>query len=99
MDGSRSTPRRNRPEAAHFSGCLPQAPLHRPDRRLLRVEGHEAPRAKQPYAIAMNDGSPFGLAGLWENWSAPATGEWNRTFVVVTTYATTWSPKSMTACR
>jgi putative SOS response-associated peptidase YedK len=24
-------------------------------------------RAKQPYAIAMKDGSPFGLAGLWEN--------------------------------
>src|SRR4029453_17024965 len=23
---------------------------------------------KQPYAIAMKDGSPFGLAGLWENW-------------------------------
>ena len=23
-------------------------------------------RAKQPYAIAMKDGSPFGLAGLWE---------------------------------
>ena len=28
-----------------------------------RVEGA---RAKQPYAIAMKDGSPFGLAGLWE---------------------------------
>jgi putative SOS response-associated peptidase YedK len=25
-------------------------------------------RAKQPYAIAMKDGSPFGLAGVWENW-------------------------------
>src|SRR5678816_3010411 len=25
-------------------------------------------RAKQPYAVAMKDGSPFGLAGLWENW-------------------------------
>ena len=24
-------------------------------------------RAKQPYAIAMKDGSSFGLAGLWEN--------------------------------
>jgi putative SOS response-associated peptidase YedK len=22
-------------------------------------------KAKQPYAIAMNDGSPFGLGGLW----------------------------------
>ena len=33
-------------------------------------------RAKQPYAVAMKDGSPFGLGGLWENWKAPASGEW-----------------------
>jgi putative SOS response-associated peptidase YedK len=39
---------------------------------------------KQPYAIAMKDGSPFGLAGLWENWSSPNTGEWERTFAVIT---------------
>jgi putative SOS response-associated peptidase YedK len=24
-------------------------------------------RAKQPYAIAMKNGAPFGIAGLWEN--------------------------------
>jgi len=41
-------------------------------------------RAKQPYAIAMKDGSPFGLAGLWENWKNPNTGEWERTFVIIT---------------
>ena len=23
-------------------------------------------KAKQPYAIAMKDGSPFGIGGLWE---------------------------------
>src|SRR5262249_59349386 len=40
-------------------------------------------RAKQPYAIAMKDGSPFGLAGLWENWCNPNTGEWERTFAVI----------------
>jgi hypothetical protein len=34
---------------------------------------------KQPYAIAMKDGSPFGLAGLWENWRNPNTDEWERT--------------------
>ena len=39
----------------------------------------KAARAKQPYAIAMKDGSPFGLAGLWENWRNPSTGEWERT--------------------
>jgi putative SOS response-associated peptidase YedK len=33
-------------------------------------------KAKQPYAIAMKDGSPFGIAGIWENWKEPASGEW-----------------------
>jgi putative SOS response-associated peptidase YedK len=41
-------------------------------------------RAKQPYAIAMKNGSPFGLAGLWENWRNPNTGEWERTFAIIT---------------
>jgi putative SOS response-associated peptidase YedK len=41
-------------------------------------------RAKQPYAIAMKGGSPFGLAGLWENWRNPNTGEWERTFAIIT---------------
>jgi putative SOS response-associated peptidase YedK len=41
-------------------------------------------RAKQPYAIAMKDESPFGLAGLWENWKNPNTGEWERTFAIIT---------------
>jgi putative SOS response-associated peptidase YedK len=38
---------------------------------------------KQPYAIGMKDGAPFGIAGLWENWRAPS-GEWVRTFAVLT---------------
>jgi len=42
-------------------------------------------RAKQPYAIAMKDGSPFGLAGIWENWKEPTSGEWIRTFAIITT--------------
>jgi putative SOS response-associated peptidase YedK len=41
-------------------------------------------RSKQPYAIAMKDGSPFGLAGLWENWRNPNTGEWERSFAIIT---------------
>jgi hypothetical protein len=27
----------------------------------------------------MNDGSPFGIAGIWENWKEPASDEWIRT--------------------
>jgi putative SOS response-associated peptidase YedK len=44
-------------------------------------------KAKQPYAIAMKDGSPFGIAGLWENWRDPTSGEWVRTFAIITTDA------------
>jgi putative SOS response-associated peptidase YedK len=42
-------------------------------------------QGKLPYAIAMKDRSPFGIAALWENWQDPATREWVRTFVVLTT--------------
>jgi putative SOS response-associated peptidase YedK len=49
------------------------------------VEGQQ--RAKQPYAIAMKNGSPFGIAGIWENWKEPTTGEWVRTFAIITTDA------------
>jgi hypothetical protein len=33
----------------------------------------------------MKDGSPFGIAGIWENWKEPASGEWIRTFAIITT--------------
>jgi putative SOS response-associated peptidase YedK len=44
-------------------------------------------KAKQPFAIAMKSGEPFGLAAIWENWRRPDTGEWMRTFCVITTTA------------
>lgn len=44
-------------------------------------------KAKQPFAIAMKDGNPFGLGGIWENWKDPASGEWIRTFAIITTDA------------
>ena len=58
-------------------------------RCILPVDGFYEWRAtkqgKQPYAIAMKDRSPFGIATLWENWQDPTTREWVRTFVVLTT--------------
>jgi putative SOS response-associated peptidase YedK len=33
------------------------------------------------------DGAPFGIAGIWENWKDPASGEWIRTFAIITTDA------------
>ena len=44
-------------------------------------------KVKQPYAIAMKGGAPFGIAGIWKNWKQPASGEWIRTFAIVTTDA------------
>jgi putative SOS response-associated peptidase YedK len=43
--------------------------------------------AKQPYAIGMKNGAPFGIAGIWESWRQPTTGELLRTFCVITTKA------------
>jgi putative SOS response-associated peptidase YedK len=37
-------------------------------------------RSRQRYA-------PFGLAGVWENWKDPTSGEWVRTFAIITTDA------------
>ena len=40
-------------------------------------------KAKQPYAIAMKDGAPFGIAGIWENWREPASAN-GRPFAIIT---------------
>jgi putative SOS response-associated peptidase YedK len=40
---------------------------------------------KQPYYIAFDDGAPFGMAGLWERWRDPATGEPLESCCIVTT--------------
>jgi putative SOS response-associated peptidase YedK len=42
---------------------------------------------KQPYAAALRDGRPFAMAGVWENWKDPATGEWLRSCAIITTEA------------
>ncbi len=39
---------------------------------------------KQPFAIAMKDRAPFALAGVWENWRHPVTGDYIRTFCILT---------------
>ena len=45
---------------------------YRKRRCILPVDGFYEWKAtkhgKQPYAIAMKDSSPFGIAALWENW-------------------------------
>ena len=46
--------------------------------RAIKAHGRSGPRYRN------EDGSPFGLAGLWENWRNPNTGEWERTFAIIT---------------
>ena len=40
---------------------------------------------RQPYRIFRPDGQPLVLAGLWDGWKNPDTGEVRRTFTIVTT--------------
>jgi putative SOS response-associated peptidase YedK len=40
---------------------------------------------KQPYFISFADGQPFGMAGLWERWRDPASGEPLESCCIVTT--------------
>lgn len=42
-------------------------------------------KQKQPYAIAMKDGSIFAFAGLWDAWKDKATGQELQTFTILTT--------------
>ena len=44
-------------------------------------------KEKRPYMIAIADRQPFTLAGLWENWKDRESGEWVRTFTIITTDA------------
>jgi len=42
-------------------------------------------KTKQPYAIAMKDGSIFAFAGLWERWKDWAKGQILETYTIITT--------------
>jgi putative SOS response-associated peptidase YedK len=52
-------------------------------------EWHTTKFGKQPYAVAMANGDPFALGGIWENWKSQRTGQWIRTFCILTTPANT----------
>jgi putative SOS response-associated peptidase YedK len=42
-------------------------------------------KIRQPFAIAMQDRSPYAFAGLWERWRDPGTKEPLETFTIITT--------------
>jgi len=43
------------------------------------------PKTKRPYAIALQSGEPYALAGLWERWQPKEGGEALETFTILTT--------------
>jgi putative SOS response-associated peptidase YedK len=57
-------------------------------RCLVPVDGfyewHRAGKTRTPLAIFDPDGLPLALAGLWTGRQDPETGEWKRTFTVIT---------------
>ena len=46
--------------------------------------GRRAGGGKQPFFFFAKSGAPLALAGLWEGWKDPQTGEWLRTFTLLT---------------
>jgi putative SOS response-associated peptidase YedK len=69
-------------------GCSVNAVLatspHPLDSQFFEWRAIKGARAKQPYAVTMKDRTPFAIAGLWENWRHPRSGEWIRTFAILT---------------
>jgi putative SOS response-associated peptidase YedK len=84
VDASPSTPRLSVAKLPTFRDAYTQRRCIVPVDGFFEWRAIRGARAKQPYAIAMKDGSPFGLAGLWENWRNPNTEEWERTFAIIT---------------
>jgi SOS response associated peptidase (SRAP) len=54
--------------AADLPRGLRAAAVHPPVDGFFEWKAAKGERAKQPFASAMQHGSPFGIAGLWENW-------------------------------
>lgn len=45
-------------------------------------------KRRQPFVISRADGRPMAFAGLWDGWKDPATGQWLRSFTILTCAAT-----------
>lgn len=50
-------------------------------------EWKQGASGRAPHAIARADGAPMAFAGLWEGWKEPTSGQWMRTFTILTTAA------------
>lgn len=50
-------------------------------------EYHSVGKKKYPFRIAMKDGAPMTMAGLWSEWTDKTSGEVMQSFAIVTTEA------------
>lgn len=89
LTSGRSPPVNARREGISTNGMFKEA--YRSRRCLIPIDGffewkdiYGTGKNKQPYAIAMKSGAPFTLAGIWETWRNPVTGEDIRSFCVIT---------------
>lgn len=81
-----------RSETAHEKPMFRDAFRHR--RCLIPATGfyewkEGGPGPKQPYAAKRDGGALFAMAGLWDSWRNPETGEEKQTFTVLTCAANT----------
>ncbi len=74
-------------------------------RALIPADGYyewqATPRGKIPFYFRQKSGDPLALAGLWDSWRDPATGDLLETFTILVWSARPLWPcvRSMTACR
>ena len=96
MINARSEGDHNREDDPRYTGAMGilQKPMFRQsirDRRCLIIadafiEGPKQEKLTKPYVVYARDGaSPFALAGIWDEWANPQTGEILRSFAILTT--------------
>lgn len=98
MINARSEGDHNKEDHPEYTGAMGilQKPMFRQsirDRRCIVVadafiEGPRQEKLTKPYLVYARHGRrPFGLAGIWDEWIHPNTGEITRSFAILTTVA------------
>lgn len=100
MINARSEGDHNKADDPRYTGAMGiiQKPMFRQsirDRRCLIladavIEGPKQEKLTKPYLVYPRNGvQPFSMAGIWDEWADPQTGEVIRSFAILTTVANT----------
>lgn len=100
MINARSEGDHNKEDDPRYTGAMGiiQKPMFRQsirDRRCLIladavIEGPKQEKLTKPYLVYPRNGvRPFAMAGIWDEWADPKTGELIRSFAILTTVANT----------